>query len=1365
MSPTINITKKWPSFASWKAIAVSVTMAFSAYTANAQDYIKIIEKSHGRDFKEVVAEIEALYKGKSKGTGTGYKQFQRWVDFNKGRLTKDGKVQNLSQALLDASDKYDKYLRKAHKNSRLAAATPTWSLIGANSNVRLAPGYTNGNGRVDRLAVDPSNNSIIYAGSPAGGLWRTTTGGTSWSCLTNGIPNLVSVSGIAIDHSTTVTNRTLYYLSGNDGGFAGIYKSTNNGTSWTPSGLTDKGISSGRELVIHPTNAQTLFAVTNAGIFRTTTGGSSWSLVKSGNFYDLKFKPGTPNTIYASTNSQVFISSDGGSNWTQLTNGLPTSSFRRIVLAVTPAQPSYLYVLDGEQLTTPGLYAGLYRSTDSGASFSLRSTSPNILDGSDNGDDDGNIADYAMAIAVSPTDANEIHVGGLNCWKSIDGGVTWARTSKWGADFAGLGNYTHADIHHLHYVGSTLFCGSDGGVYKSTNKAEDWSEINTGLQISQIYRLAPDQNHLDRTFCGLQDNGVNYISNQILYHWFGADGMEVFASPTNTNVMYGSVQFGGLLKSTDNGASTVGISPPGAESGNWTTPFLVDPKNPTTLYAGYTEVFKSTDEGGSWTNISNGQLGGGSCDRLAVSAANTQVIYASKASYYLYRSVNGGGTWTEQSNWNVSGSIRDIQAHPTNSNILFVVGSNGVFKVTFGTSAVWEPIANASLPSVPYNSLALDKRSSTNAMYLGTDLGVFYKDDEVTSWVPYSDGLPKVVVTDVDIHYATNTIQIGTYGRGAWKSPLYNTSGITATLTAPALHSEVAQGSNITLTATATAATGTISKVEFFLNDTKIQEVSTAPYTYTLTNVAAGDYVIYAKAYGSLGKVSSSNQAHVRVWKYRSPNNPTNTLAGVDYKYYEGAWDVVPNFAALTPVKTGTVATFSIAPRDRDEEFGFQYKGFVEVPTDGVYTFYTTSDDGSKLFVGDTILVNNDGLHGISTGAASIALRAGKHAITAEYFERGGANETFIVSYSGPSIAKQEIPQTVLYRTTTLTNQAPTAQITAPLNNASFTAPASITIEASAFDAENGLVRVDFYNGTQLLGSDFSYPYSYVWTSVPSGNYQLKAVAIDNASLSGTSAIVSVSVSNASTCILDEPIPAATNYVVRNDWGDHVSGATVTNESSALKVAHRAWGKNELWVIETGKSISVVNGQSYQISLDFKDFAGYAINGVDVGFSYGLNSGGNGPALAQPVVAFAAGYSSASYTTKSANITSSVTGSVKLVIRLRWTSQPSVAVTNYLKNITVCANSPAPIVTGIDEINDVDMSIMPNPSAQNFTMSAQKGIQVLVVTNTTGQVLFSANHVSGGAQLEFGSNFHPGVYNVAVQYSDGRTKTYRLLKQ
>jgi hypothetical protein len=141
----------------------------------------------------------------------------------------------------------------------------------------------------------------------------------------------------------------------------------------------------------------------------------------------------------------------------------------------------------------------------------------------------------------------------------------------------------------------------------------------------------------------------------------------------------------------------------------------------------------------------------------------------------------------------------------------------------------------------------------------------------------------------------------------------------------------------------------------------------------------------------------------------RTPENPTGTTAGLNYSYYHGDWSLLPDFDALTPVKTGIVSDFNLGVRTQNDQFGFKYTGFVDVPYDGTYAFYTSSDDGSQFYIGDTLVVDNDGLHGLREETGWIGLKAGKHALTVMFFEKTG-NESLSVSWSGPGFAKQGIP-------------------------------------------------------------------------------------------------------------------------------------------------------------------------------------------------------------------------------------------------------------------------------------------------------------------------------------------------------------------
>ena len=315
--------------------------------------------------------------------------------------------------------------------------------MGSNNYFKGNSGYNGGVGRINVIAVDPKISSKIYAGSPAGGLWRTTNSGSTWSPLTDELA-CWGVSGIAINHWD---QDTLYILTGDgDGGQTpclGVMRSTDNGNTWNPTGLgfDANQYALGYKLLMHPSNPNILYAATNKGLYKTVNAGASWARMQSDAIQDVEFKPNNPNTLYIAAGTRVWRSTNSGSTWDVR---LSVPGVQRIALGVSPANSNYVYALvgDGDGLV------GLYASTNSGFSFSQRSNSPNILGYDPNGNDDRSQAYYDLAIAVSPTNVNVIHTGGINCWKSTNGGYNWNITSYWYEGTAGY-QYTHADIHEL----------------------------------------------------------------------------------------------------------------------------------------------------------------------------------------------------------------------------------------------------------------------------------------------------------------------------------------------------------------------------------------------------------------------------------------------------------------------------------------------------------------------------------------------------------------------------------------------------------------------------------------------------------------------------------------------------------------------------------------------------------------------------------------------------------------------------------------------------------------------------------------------------------------------------------------------------
>ncbi len=727
-----------------------------------------------RNFAEIQQMVEAFYDGKDQGRGSGYKQWKRWEYFNQHRLDAQGNIVNHAKI---AFDEHHRYVAE-HENDLTRATSGVWSRQGPTNHTLVGDGYNGGIGRVNVIAFHPSNASTIYLGTPAGGLWRTTNGGTTWTPLTDGMPR-IGVSGIAVNYNNA---NTIYILTGDGDGkdtySVGVLKTTNGGETWLSTGLSwePDDFEFGYKLLMHPTNTNVLFAATSDGIQRTTNGGASWTQVQSGTFNDIEFKPGDPSIMYAVTrtgSSTFFRSTDGGASWSSAgITGTPTSA-TRIEIGVSPNDATCVFLLAGPATSTNN-YKGIYRSNNSGLSFVTRHTSPNILGYASDGNDDRDQDTYDLCIAVSPTDAGDFVTGGINCWRTTDFGFNMSISSYWREDNASF-EYTHADVHELVYnpLNGWLYCGSDGGIYRSTDDGVNWTDLSSGLGIMQFYKIAINQSNSSHIMGGTQDNGTNvtFTNSTTWSHIWGADGYDALIDYNNSNNLY-LISNSTVRKSTDGGASTFSIDPAGT---GFFPRLLMHPTTPTTVFVGSSDVHRSTNGGTNWTNLGSN---GGSA--IAQGVNNTSRFYAASSST-LQMSNNvlaATPTWTTVSGntgWNLSGNITNIAVNPAWSLDVFVTSSGfgATGKVLFSSDAgsTWTDITG-TLPAVPVNCIVYEP-GSNDGVYVGTDIGVFYRDNDLADWVPFRNGLPNVPVFDMEINTTTNTVYAGTHGRSVWTSPTY----------------------------------------------------------------------------------------------------------------------------------------------------------------------------------------------------------------------------------------------------------------------------------------------------------------------------------------------------------------------------------------------------------------------------------------------------------------------------------------------------------------------------------------------------------------------------------------------------------------
>lgn len=714
----------------------------------------LANKSGELTIDEITASFNAYWLNRDKTKrGSGYKPYMRWENHWKNKTNSQGFLIT-PQEMWDAVAQKKQSKLNRNQNSSQALPTSNWLPLGPFSNA--TPNSTRARGRVNVVAVDPSNSNTIYFGAPAGGIWKSINAGISWIPLSDELPQ-IGISGIAIDH----TNSNVIYISTGDKDAAdtysiGVLKSTDGGTTWNTTGLTFTNTSTrAGDLILHPTNNQILWCATSVGLYKTSNGGTTWTVVQTGNFAQgsVRLKPGAPSTVYAVSNNKFYRSTDTGATFTNITSGLPISS-GRLVLDVTAANSNYIYILSSKTTNT---FQGVYRSTNGGTSFTKTSGTTNILESTQ--------AWYDLALAVSSTNAEEIYTGCLNVWKSTNGGVAFTRISEWNVANS---VFTHADIHFLQFINNKLYCGSDGGIYVSADNGGSFSDITGEAQITQFYKISVAKQTASKIAGGTQDNGGYAFSGGTWKGYHGGDGMDCAISPTNSDLFYGFLYYGQTMFISNNaGLSLVSsVAGPASETGNWVTPLIANSQGE--LFSGFTKLFRL--DGAAWVQQSVSVVGTGNIDYIAVDPSNDDIMYVSNGSE-LYKSIDRGINFSLV--YITATSITSIDVHSSNSSIVYITtgSTSGVALKSTDGGTVFTDISEG-LPAIGKNIIVHQGRNSLNPLYLGNSIGVYYRDDSMLQWEPFDTNLPNVTVSDLEINLEDNILTAATYGRGVWKTAI-----------------------------------------------------------------------------------------------------------------------------------------------------------------------------------------------------------------------------------------------------------------------------------------------------------------------------------------------------------------------------------------------------------------------------------------------------------------------------------------------------------------------------------------------------------------------------------------------------------------
>ncbi|GAB4327844.1 MAG: exo-alpha-sialidase [Candidatus Zixiibacteriota bacterium] len=679
---------------------------------------------------------------------------------------------------------------RAESAARRSPSVITWSEAGP----------TNIPGRITDIEVHPSDPNTIYAGSAAGGVFKTTNLGASWTAIFDDV-GTQSIGDIAIhpnDPNTIYVGTGESNTAGDSYEGTGIYKSTDAGATWTFVGLPNS-FHIGRVL-IDPKRPDSIYVAvlgrlfgTNPerGVYRSEDGGATWDqllyLNDSTGCVDIVMDTAT-GTIMAAmwerwrnpTNrrvgglaSGIFRSTDFGATWDRLDDneGLPAPSINggRIGLSMDPESGvTYAVFVDH-----PGNLVGVWWTGDLGDTWIPTSTSgiESIT---------GGFGWYFGQIRVTPGSFSEVHILGVPMYKSNDAGFSWSQTAS----------ETHVD-HHALYINPSntnrMYSGCDGGVNYSDDGGNTWTTF-TNMHNTQFYAITVDETNSNHLLGGAQDNGTmrTFGAPGAYEHIFGGDGFYVLVDYLNPDNIYVEYQNGNLYKSVNGGASFSwamnGIFY-SSDRHNWNTPIAMDHHNPNILYYGSNRLYKTTDGAANWFLISGdltdgddpGNLTFGTITTIDVARSDPDVIYVGTDDANVWVTQNGGGNWTK-----IDGALPErwctrVAVDPYDAAIAYATFSGykegsslpHIFR-TEDYGQTWTDI-QGDLFSAPINDVIPDPHDDST-LYIGTDFGVFMTENLGQNWIPLDDGIPMVPVHDLAFHYKTRKLIAGTHGRSMYEA-------------------------------------------------------------------------------------------------------------------------------------------------------------------------------------------------------------------------------------------------------------------------------------------------------------------------------------------------------------------------------------------------------------------------------------------------------------------------------------------------------------------------------------------------------------------------------------------------------------------
>ncbi|MGE5352541.1 MAG: VPS10 domain-containing protein [Acidobacteriota bacterium] len=685
----------------------------------------------------------------------------------------------------------------------------------------IGPALTSG--RISDFAVNPKDRSEYFAAAASGGIWKTTNAGTSWTPVFDN-EGSYSIGCLAMDPNNpnviwagTGENNSQRSVSYGDG----IYRSDDGGKSWKNVGL--KSSEHIGKILIDPRNSNVVYVASQGplwgpggerGLYKSTDNGTSWKAVltisENTGINDMAFDPKNPDVIYASSyqrrrhvytvidggpESAIYKSTDAGATWTKLSSGLPNVDMGKIGLTVSPVNTDIVYAV----IEAAKGKGGFYRSTDKGATWDKMSS---YVSGS---------AQYYNEIYADPKDPDRVYAMDTYLMVTDDGGKTFRQLGE---------RFKHVDNHAMWIDPNNTnyyLVGCDGGIYESFDRGQMWN-FKSNLPVTQFYRVAVDNTlPFYYVYGGTQDNfslggpsattNISGIPNSDWYVTQGGDGFYSRVDPEDPTTVYSESQYGGLVRYDKKTGEIMGIKPVEAKGEealrwNWDAPLIISPHSHTRLYFAANKLFRSDDRGNSWKEISQDLSRGLDRNKLPVMGK-----------------VWGVDAVAKNASTSFFGNVVALSESPVKEGLIYAGTDDGLINVTDNAGESWKKIEKfPGVPEMTYVSCILTSQHEVNTVYAsfdnhknsdfkpyvlkssdggkswksikgnlpergtvytlaedhvnpnllfaGTEFGLFFTIDGGEKWIQLKGGLPTIAVKDMAIQKRENDLVLATFGRG-----------------------------------------------------------------------------------------------------------------------------------------------------------------------------------------------------------------------------------------------------------------------------------------------------------------------------------------------------------------------------------------------------------------------------------------------------------------------------------------------------------------------------------------------------------------------------------------------------------------------